>query len=510
VAAAAGAGCASSPSGGAAGAANATSAAGAASAATPAVADEDLRHAERLRQAGLADDEAWRLVRELCTDVGARPAGSAADAKAAAWAVASFERLKLIRPRAESLPLRIWQRGPASARLTAPEPRTLVMAALGNSVAAPAGGIEAEIAYYPDLAALRADSAESGKSRAHGRIVFIDQKTERTRDGRGYGAAVAARFNGAVEAARRGALALAIRSIGTSGAAGAAGMGRAAGAAGMGRAAGAAGARSAPVAHTGAMRYDLSVPRIPAFAVSVPDAEHIAALVAAGRTPRLRLELEARSEVDATTANVIAEVPGSDLADEIVLLSAHLDSWDVGQGALDNASGCGIVAAAAAVIARAGRAPRRTIRVVLFGNEENGFDGALAYGERYKGATHQLVSQSDFGAGPVYALRSRVAPAALPVVDALARVLAPLGVARPEQAANEGTPGPDAALLMRRHRWPALQLSQDGSAYFDVHHTANDTLERIDPATLPQNVACWAAAAWLAANAPLPFGPPAL
>lgn len=481
------AGCAA-PEGPAAPVAPAASAASAA----PAMSDDDLRHAERLRQAGLADEEAWRLVRELCTEVGARPAGSAADAKAAAWAVASFERLKLARPRAETLPLRIWQRGPASARLTAPAPRALVMAALGNSVAAPAGGIEAEIAYYPDLAALRADTTERGQSRANGRIVFIDQKTERARDGRGYGAAVAARFNGAVEAARRGALAVAIRSIGTSGTAGAAGT------------------SSAPVAHTGAMRYDLSVPRIPAFAVSVPDAEHIAALVAAGRTPRLHFELEARSGVDATTANVIAEVPGSDLADEIVLLSAHLDSWDVGQGALDNASGCGIVTAAAALVARSGRAPRRTIRVVLFGNEENGFDGALAYGNRYKDQKHQLVSQSDFGAGRIYALRSRVAPAALPVVEALAGVLAPLGVARPEQAANEGTPGPDAALLMRRHRWPALQLSQDGSAYFDVHHTVNDTLDRIDPATLPQNVACWAASAWIAANATGPFGPPNL
>jgi hypothetical protein len=455
-------------------------------AAAPAPHDAALRHAEYLRDAALADEEAWRLVRELCTQVGARPAGSPADAQAQAWALAALERLKLANARAESLPVRIWQRGPASARLTAPEPRPLVMAALGNSIAAPEGGIEAELAYYPDLAALRADGGEA----ANGRIVFIDQKTERRRDGRGYGLAVQARLNGAVEAARRGALALAIRSVGTSGTSGAAGTGGAA------------------VAHTGAMRYDLSVPRIPAFAVSVPDADHIAALVAAGRTPRLQFTLQARSGVVASTANVVAEVPGGDLADEIVLLSAHLDSWDVGQGALDDASGVGIVSAAAALIARAGRRPRRTIRVVLFGNEENGFDGALAYGNRYKDVKHQLVSESDFGAGRVYALRSRVAPAALPVVEQLAGVLAPLGVARPAEAANEGNPGPDAALLMRRHRWPALQLSQDGSAYFDVHHTDNDRLDRIDPATLPQNVACWAAAAWLAAESPLPFGPP--
>jgi hypothetical protein len=207
---------------------------------------------------------------------------------------------------------------------------------------------------------------------------------------------------------------------------------------------------------------------------------------------------------------VIAEVPGTDLAHEIVLVSAHLDSWDTGQGALDDGAGVAIVSAAVGLIARSGRRPRRTVRLVLFGNEENGFDGALAYGDRYKGATHQLVGESDFGAGRVYALTSRVQPAALPAIDAMARVLAPLGVTRPAEGANQGSPGPDAALLMRRHRWPGIQLAQDGSAYFDVHHTAHDTLERIDPATLPQNVACWAVVAWLAAMAPLPFGPPTL
>ncbi|MDP1535435.1 MAG: M20/M25/M40 family metallo-hydrolase, partial [Rubrivivax sp.] len=314
-------------------------------------------------------------------------------------------------------------------------------------------------------------------------IVFIDQKTERFRDGRGYGAAVPARVNGAVEAARRGALALGIRSIGTD---------------------------RQPVAHTGAMGYEIGVPRIPAFAVSVPDAERIAALHGAGTLLRLRLQLQAQSGVEAVTHNVIGEVPGTDLADEVVLISAHLDSWDLGQGAQDDGAGVAIVSAAAALLQRAGVRPRRTVRVVLFGNEENGFDGARAYGDRYGSVVHQLVSESDFGAGLVWQLRGRVQPAALPLVEAMAGVLAPLGVAWPAEGANLGSPGPDAALLMRRHRWPAVQLSQDGTNYFDVHHTANDTLDRIDPATLPQNVACWAVVAWLAAQAPLRFGPPSL
>ncbi len=443
----------------------------------------DQRAAAALRDAALQDTEAWRLLQGLCTEVGARPAGSAGDAKAVAWARRELAALGLQQVRAEPLPVRVWQRGPAAATLlaagAAPEP--LVMAALGNSVAAPADGIEAEVAYFSDLAALQAEPVDG--SRARGRIVFIDQKTERTRDGRGYGVAVAARTLGPVEAAKRGALALAIRSIGTD---------------------------RERIAHTGATRYQVGVPRIPAFAVSVPDAERVAALHAAGAPLRLRFTLQAQEGVEATTHNVIAEIPGGDLRDEVVLISAHLDSWDLGQGAQDDGAGVAIVSAAAAQIVRAGLRPRRTIRVVLFGNEENGFDGARAYGDRYGGQVHQLVGESDFGAGLVWQMRARVVPAALPLMQLAAALLAPLGVAWPAEGANSGSPGPDAALLMRRHRWPAVQLSQDGSGYFDVHHTVHDTLDRIDPATLPPNVACWAVVAWLAAQSPLPFGPPAL
>lgn len=455
--------------------------------AQPMFKPEDLQHAARLRDAGLADGEAWRLVQELCTQVGARAAGSPGDAKAVAWAQQALRGLKLQQVRADPIPLRVWQRGPASARLVAPVAEPLVMTALGNSVAAPEGGIEAELAVYPDFAALKADTSDREKSRANGRIVFIDQKTERARDGRGYGAAVPARSQGAVEAAKRGALALVIRSIGTD---------------------------TERIAHTGGMRYELGQPQIPAFAVSAPDAQRIAALHAGGATLRLHFTLAARSGVEAVTHNVIAELPGTDLAEEIVLLGAHLDSWDLGVGALDDGAGVAIVSAAAGVMQRlaeqTGRRPRRTVRVVLFANEENGFDGAMDYSKRYQHQPHQLVSESDFGAGKVWRLRSRVQPEALPLFGAIAQVLAPLGVDWPEAGRNEGSPGPDAAMLMRRHRWPAVQLAQDGTHYFDVHHTVHDTLERIVPAEMAQNVACWAATAWLAAQSPLRFtAPPA-
>ena len=464
--------------------------------APPRFSDDDLRHAARLRDAGLSDTQAWALLQQLCNDIGPRPAGSAADAKAVAWAQTALRGLGLQNVRAESLPLRVWQRGPASAVLRVPGIATsmgpdlppfsnepLVMAALGNSVPTPLEGIEAEIAWYPDFAALKADSPDPAVSRARGRIVVIDQKMVRARDGSGYGPAVAARSQGAVEAGRRGALAVGIRSIGTD---------------------------RAPIAHTGAMGYDLNVPRIPAFAMSVPDAERVAALQAEGRVLRLQLQLQARSDVQAVTHNVIAEVPGTDLADEVVLIGGHLDSWDLGRGAQDDGVGCTISAAAAAVIQAGGRRPRRTVRVVLFANEENGFDGARAYSERYKDVTHQLVGESDFGAGRIYQLDSRVQEAALPLFGEMAQVLAPLGVVWRDTRRNTGSPGPDAALLMRRNRWPGVALAQDGTHYFDIHHTEHDTLDRIDPATLPQNVACWAVTAWLAAQAPIGFGPAAV
>lgn len=454
---------------------------GAASApeAVPTFAAEDLQHAERLRAAGLDDKNAWAFVQELCNTIGPRPAGSDAEKKAAAWAEARLKAFGLSNVRIEPTPMKAWRRGPASAKLVAPVAEPLVMVALGNSIAAPPAGVEADVAWYPDFAALKADTSE----RAKGRIVFIDQKTERTRDGAGYGAAVVARSQGAVEAAKRGALAVGIRSIGTD---------------------------NERIAHTGAMRYELGLPRIPAFAVSVPDADRIAALHATGRTLRIQFTLDAQSDIETTTQNVIAEVPGTDLAHEIVLIGGHLDSWDLGRGAVDDGAGCAITSAAAGLIASLGRKPRRTVRVVLFGNEENGFHGALSYGDRYKAVTHQLVGESDFGAGRIYQLRGRVQPAAVPLMQQIAGALAPLGVAWPEKGFNEGSPGPDAAMLMRRHKWPGVGLSQDGTAYFDVHHTVHDTLDRIEPAAMAQNVACWAVTAWLAAQAPLPFGPPVL
>ena len=469
--------------------------------AAPVFSGSELAHARLLMAQAMRSDTAWRLVHELAVGIGPRPAGSEGDRRAVAWAQQSLSALGLSRVRVQPIELNTWQRVSASATLTVNAdgqlPRDLVLAALGNSISTPVEGLQAEVAWYPSLAALMQEPADPTRSKAAGRIVFVDQKTERTRDGSGYGRAVGARVNGPIEAGRRGALAYGLRSVGTSG-----GTSQSAESTDSLR-------DRERIAHTGATRYDLRVQPIPAFAVSVADADVIAARVARGQSLSLRLNLQNRTQVPSLTHNVLAEVPGTDLAHEVVLIGAHLDSWDLGQGAVDDGAGVAIVSAAAALIEQSVRTqpalrPRRTIRLVLFANEENGFDGAVAYGKAHASEIHQMVAESDFGGGRIYRISSRVQAAALPLVAQMAALLEPLGVA---PGSNEGNPGPDAAFLMRAHRWPAMALSQDGTRYFDVHHTERDTIDALDATDLQQNVACWAAVAYLAAQAPSSFNP---
>lgn len=435
--------------------------------------ESDIAQARRLRELALKDGHAFALVDSLVREIGPRPAGSPAYDRAVQWSLARFQRLGFSNVRAEPVALQMWRRGPTSVELVEPEARALVAVALGNSVGTQDRSIEAEIAYYPDFEALKADTS----ARARGRIVFIDQRMQRTRDESGYGRAVRARTAGAVEAAKRGAVAHVIRSIGTD--------------------------RDA-IAHTGMTRYDAQVPKIPSLAVSVPDAERIAAFHAAGRAVRLRVTMQDTTRENATAHNVIAEIPGTDLAGEIVLLGAHLDSWDIAPGALDDGAGVGIVTAAARQLLEAGVRPRRTVRVVLFANEENGLDGAKAYAAKYKDVPHQLVGESDLGADRILRVRVHAGSQAAAAVAAIENELRPLGI---PPADGEASPSPDASVVADLLKCPAIELAQDAGRYFDAHHTVNDTMERIDPATLPQNVAAWSVVAWLAAQSRVPFGP---
>jgi Zn-dependent M28 family amino/carboxypeptidase len=303
--------------------------------------------------------------------------------------------------------------------------------------------------------------------------VFFANRMERTRDGSGYVRAVTVRATGPSAAAALGAVGVVIRSIGT-------------------------GEQRFP--HTGSMRYSASAPRIPALAISNPDADALERQFASGKSVRLRMKSTARDLPEAQSANVIGEIPGGDLANEIVILAAHLDSWDPGVGALDNASGCAIMMSAARLIGELGVRPRRTVRVVLFANEENAQSGSIAYVAAHEAeiARHVLGFEADFGAGPVWRLSSRVNPAQLNAVEQIHRAMAPFKLVRGD---NEARGGADLDRLAKLGM-PLLEPGLDGTNYFDVHHTANDTLASVDPDAIRQSVAAFAVSVWLGAQYP--------
>jgi hypothetical protein len=250
--------------------------------------------------------------------------------------------------------------------------------------------------------------------------------------------------------------------------------------------------------HTGAMRYAADAPRIPALAISNPDADALERQFQSGNPVRLRMRSTSRDLPPTTSANVIGEIPGSELANEIVIIGGHLDSWDPGVGALDNAAGVAITMRVASLIRELGLKPRRTIRVVLFANEEFGTNGSLAYAAAKEAEIdrHVLGFESDFGAGPVWRLSSGVHSAQLPAVDAIFKALAPLKL---ERGNNEARGGADLRVLSARGM-AILSPDLDGTDYFDVHHNANDTLARVDPAAIQQSVAAFAVSVWLGAQ----------
>lgn len=435
----------------------------------------DIAAAEGLRERAMRGSEAWNVVESLTTEVGPRLAGTPADAKAVEWAKAKMKAMGFDKVYLEPVTFPVWLRHHERAEVLAPYPQPLVITALGGSVGTGEAPIDAEVVAFANLDALKA--APEGS--LDGKIAVITNRMVRFKDGRGYGPAVGARSQGAVEAARKGAVALLIRSIGTS---------------------------SDRFAHTGTMRYVADVPRIPAAALSNPDADLIEHMVARGKPVRLRLDIGAETVADYTSHNVIGEIRGRDLPGEVVTIGGHLDSWDLGTGAIDDGAGIGITFAAGALIGQLERAPRRTVRVIAYANEEQGLYGGKAYAEARAAADeigdHQLGAESDFGAGRVYALRAGVDPAAWPVVEKIGQVLAPLGIATERKG---GSPGPDVGPIVAKGA-PWAQLAQDGIDYFDYHHTANDTLDKIDPRALDQQVAAYAVLAYLAAETDVDFG----
>jgi carboxypeptidase Q len=394
----------------------------------------------------------YEHVESLTDAAGPRLAGSPGDALAVAWGLRAMTDLGFANVHAEPVTVRVWQRGDESVDVVSPVPHRLAAAALGGSVGTPAEGIEAEVVRAASLEEL----ATLSREQVEGRIVFVDRVMERSRDGHGYGDAIMVRISSASQAAELGALAVLIRSIGTD---------------------------SARFAHTGVMRYADDVPRIPAAAVSNADADTLARWIAAGTPVRVRIRLGCRDAGEAESANVVGEVVGSDRAEEIVLLGAHLDSWDLGRGAIDDGAGVGIMMEVARQIATAPTPPRRTIRVVLFANEENGGAGSRAYAAAHAEelARHVLAMEADFGDGRGYGVHTPEPIATSPSWARIVRLLEPLGVAYEE---GEAEGGADLEAMHEAGGVPLADVMQDGSRYFDIHHTANDVMSEIDRESL--------------------------
>ncbi len=435
------------------------------------VTNNVIRQAENLRDEALLGTKAWDWVESLTTEVGPRLAGSAAEESARAWAVSTLLGLGFENVRVDPFTIQGWQRGRETANVISPFPQSLTITALGGSVATHQAGIEAEVALFSTLDALK----KSNRQEVEGKIVYVGHAMQRTQDGSSYGYFVRLRSAAAIEASKLGAVAALIRSIGTD---------------------------SNRMPHTGSMTYDKSVLPIPAAALSNPDADQLERMAARGEAIRLSLNLTPKMLGDVPSGNVIAEIEGSEFPSEIVIIGGHLDSWDLGTGAIDDGAGIGITLEVMRRLKESGLNPRRTIRLVFWGAEEVGLLGGYAYREKYKDSLRQHVvgTESDFGAGRIWKITRAVSKEAEPLADLLAQLLEPLGIV--PGGTDVLSAGPDLAPLVALG-FPGLRLVQDGSDYFDLHHTSDDTLDKIDPQNLDQNVAAFMVFVWLAANSDL-------
>ncbi|MCA1897142.1 M28 family metallopeptidase [Shewanella putrefaciens] len=427
-----------------------------------------------LQQTALSSSLGYDIVESLTVEVGPRLAGSPKDIIAVNWAMDKLTHLGFDRVYKEPVQVPIWERGEAKAKITFPVEQPLVITALGGSVATPTTGIQAKIIRFDSLEALKQANPEDVK----GRIAFIDQKTERHITGEGYGKSVGGRSKGAVAAAEKGAVAIIIRSIGTD---------------------------HDRMAHTGVMRYQDGVPKIPAAAMSNPDADLVTAMLRRDPNAILELQMSPKNSGFNTSYNVIAEVTGSSKPNEIVLIGAHLDSWDEGTGAIDDGAGVAIVTSAAKHIQDLPIKPARTVRVVLYAAEEIGLMGGKAYAEAHKAELplHYIAAESDFGAGRIYQIDTKVNEGVFTKVQ---NILKPMTLNGVTLGSNQASAGPDISMLPAQGV-PVASLRQDGRDYFDYHHTPNDTLDKIDPAALAQNVAAYAQFAYLMANSNIVLTP---
>jgi carboxypeptidase Q len=430
---------------------------------TPAWLDAERGVASRLLDAALTDRFAWKRLAVLTDTVGNRLSGSDRLNQAIAWAVDEMERDGLENVHTEPVKVPHWVRGRERAEIVQPSPQPIAMLGLGGSVGTPPDGIQAEAIVVHDFGELATRAAD-----IRGRIVVFNVAYD------GYGQTMHYRVDGASRAARYGAVAALIRSIGLPG---------------------------LRTPHTGYMEYSPDAPRIPTAAIAAEDADRLQRMQDRGTPIAIRLEMEAHSLPDADSANVIGELRGRERPDEIVVVSAHLDSWDVGDGAMDDGGGCIAVWEALRLMKQLGLRPRRTIRVVLWTNEENGTRGGLAYRDRHRQELrkHILMMESDSGVSNPDGVGFTGSGQARAMIEAIATLLHPIGADR--VGAQGG--GADVDPSVELAGIPAMSLDVDDSRYFRYHHTAADTVDKVDPIELAKCIAVVAVMSYVVADMPV-------
>ena len=432
-------------------------------------ADEYRERAGRIIGAALSTDRAYRRLAYLTDRIGHRLSGSESLRRGVEWALAEMKADGLENVRGEKVMVPHWVRGEESLELTSPVARQFPVLGLGNSVGTPPAGVAAEALVVRSFDELDARAAE-----AKGKIVVYNVPFTN------YGATVQYRGAGASRAARHGAVAALVRSV-------------------------------TPVSlqtpHTGAMNYAEDQPKIPAAAITIEAAETLQRMQERGERPALRLKMQAKFLPDAESANVVAEIKGREKPDEIVLLSGHFDSWDVGQGAHDDGGSCVAAWEAVRLLKELNLRPRRTVRVVLYTNEENGLRGGNAYRDAHRAELpkHVLAVEADSGTyRPTgFGLAATAPPQARADLEEIAKLLAGIRAAR----IGEGGGGADIGPIMREGVIGA-GLNVDGARYFDIHHTHADTLDKVDPQDLALCVAALAVLAYAVADAPAALNAP--
>jgi carboxypeptidase Q len=418
--------------------------------------------ASRLIHASTGDSFAWRRLAELTDTYGHRLSGSENLERAIVWAAESMKRDGLENVRTEPVMVPRWVRGRESAEIVAPPRHELAILGLGGSVATPPDGIEADVVVVSSFEELRERAGD-----VKGRIVLFNAPFTTYSDTVNY------RTGGARAASQFGAVASLVRAVGPTG---------------------------LRTPHTGSLQYGQGAPPIPAASVSAEDADRIARLRTRGVTVRVRLKMEARTEADVQSANVVGEIRGRERPHEIVLLGGHLDSWDVGAGASDDAVGCIVTWEAARVMMRLGLRPRRTIRIVLWVNEENGLRGANAYADKYaaQAMDHVFALESDSGVFEPASLGFSGSAAARAVVRDIGSLLTPLGLS--EIVGGGG--GADIGPISQLGNTPMAAYLGNPVRYFAIHHTAADTVERIAPGEVSKAAAAIAVLAYVIAEMP--------